>query len=83
MPLLHRLACPHSGSAETRLVKPPAALARLAAAVATAFLLADLVPLAWRCRECGEESLAVGDRACGGIAARGFPIGDTKERPKR
>lgn len=80
MPILLRPTCPNCGSAGTRLVKSAAGLAQLTAATATAFFVADLVPMVWRCPDCGQQFLATGDRACGATAPRGFPINEAKER---
>lgn len=82
MSLLKRPVCPSCGRAETKLMKHPADLARLTAAAAAGFFVGDVVALRWRCVNCGDAFLALGDNAAGKRTRQGFPVDRPDVPPK-
>lgn len=62
--------CPNCGARASTLLRTAANLARLVAATVAGLLVADVVPVQWRCDACGEVFTAIGSRAIGGRTPR-------------
>ena len=74
MPLLQRPHCPNCGDAGTKLLKTPASLARLLAALGLGLFVGDLVAIIWRCGACGAVFPARGSQATGSWQIPGSPV---------
>jgi hypothetical protein len=73
MRLLMVPQCPNCGGCRSTLRRTAANLARLVAATVAGLLVADVVPVHWRCAACGEVFAAIGIRAVGGPKT-GLPV---------